>query len=164
MVMTFWRHAFSRSWIRLTRELPSGLSTGTTDDSVERVRTRFAALPLIEIKANRGFAAMNIGTKAALQSGCKYVFYLDSDAKLEPEAVETLVGHLERQGNCGIVGPQQFRYPGGKPYFIGGCVDVGAAWGTWVGPARGPKDLDFRGNGLVRPEVLGPNEFGEPFF
>src|SRR2546429_9794350 len=139
MVMTFWRHAFSRSWIRLTRELPSGLSTGSTDDSVELVRNRFADLPLIEIKANRGFAAMNIGTKAALQNGCKYVFYLDSDAKLEPEAVERLVGHLERQGNCGIVGPQQFRYPGGKTYFIGGCVDVRPALGAWGGPWGWPK-------------------------
>ena len=140
------------------------VDNGSTDDSVELVRNRFADLPLIEIKANRGFAAMNIGTKAALQNGCKYVFYLDSDAKLEPEAVERLVGHLERQGNCGIVGPQQFRYPGGKPYFIGGCVDVRTAWATWVGTASGPTDFDFVGNALVRREVLEQIEFDEQFF
>src|SRR2546426_11514870 len=89
------------------------VDNGSTDDSVELVRNRFADLPLIEIKSNRGFAAMNIGTKAALQNGCKYVFYLDSDAELEPEAVERLVGDLERPGNCGIVGPQPLWDTGG---------------------------------------------------
>src|SRR3989475_10975490 len=118
------------------------VDNGSTDDSVELVRNRFADLPLIEIKSNRGFAAMNIGTKAALQNGCKYVFYLDSDAELEPEAVERLVGDLEGHRNLGIAGPPHFRYPGGEPYFIGGLGGVGPAWGPQVGTARRPTDVD----------------------
>src|SRR2546423_15009567 len=91
------------------------VDNGSTDDSVELVRNRFADLPLIEIKSNRGFAAMNIGTKAALQNGCKYVFYLDSDAELEPEAVERLRRDLERPRNFGILRPRAVWCLGGQP-------------------------------------------------
>src|SRR5256885_16924611 len=110
------------------------VANGSTAVSVELVRTRCADLPLIEIKSNRGFAAMNIGTKAALQNGCKYVFYLDSDAELEPEAVERLRADSWRPPKSRKPRPPHFWLPRGKPFFIlclGGTRDH---WGDPAGP------------------------------
>lgn len=78
---------------------------GSTDGSIEMIRTEFPQIVLIENKANLGFgAANNRGLKKAKG---KYIFYLNSDTVLLNNAVKMFFDYWENspeKENIGALG------------------------------------------------------------
>ena len=74
---------------------------------------------LIENKENLGYAGgNNIGIKHALENGADYVFVLNNDTTVEPDALKKLIAAAEADSKIGIVGPTLTEdSPPGKTYF-----------------------------------------------
>jgi N-acetylglucosaminyl-diphospho-decaprenol L-rhamnosyltransferase len=76
---------------------------GSTDGTLELVRERFPEATLVE-QENKGFGAgNNAGTRVA--SG-KWFLLLNSDAWLQPGALEALVDFAEAHPDAAVVGPR----------------------------------------------------------
>jgi len=81
------------------------LDNGSTDDSVKRIRESFSSAILIENGQNRGFAAgNNVGIRYALERGGDYVWLLNNDTVVDPDALSTLVAVAESDPRLGAVG------------------------------------------------------------
>ncbi len=140
------------------------VDNGSSDGSAALVRDSFPSVTLLETNRNIGFAGLNQGIAKALDAGCKYIMYLDSDAKLDSVAVATLARYLDDHPECGIAGPQQYRYTTGEPYFLGSRLDLRTLWFSWIPRSSEPVDCDYLGNALIRSEILRRLRFDERFF
>ncbi|MBU1692982.1 MAG: glycosyltransferase family 2 protein [Verrucomicrobia bacterium] len=81
------------------------VDNGSEDDSLESIRREFPAVGLIRNPTNRGFgAAANQGIARARDLGASYVFLLNNDATVAPDALERLVDTADRRGT-GAVSP-----------------------------------------------------------
>ena len=85
------------------------VDNGSTDDSVAQIRAAFPDVAVIENGRNAGFAGgMNPGIRYALEQGADYVFALNNDTTLDPQAIRLLVERLEHQApgeRLGLVAP-----------------------------------------------------------
>jgi hypothetical protein len=86
---------------RLTEVLV--VDNASSDGSAEMVRDRFPWVRLIQNQQNVGFAAAN--NQAIRKSRGRYLLLLNSDARLRPNAVQTMWALVEKNGAIGIVGP-----------------------------------------------------------
>jgi N-acetylglucosaminyl-diphospho-decaprenol L-rhamnosyltransferase len=83
---------------------------GSTDGTVALVRERFAEVEVVE-QENRGLAyGWNAGV--ARTSG-RYVLLLNSDAWMDPGAVDVLAAYLDAHPDVAVAGPR-LRYPDGR--------------------------------------------------
>ncbi|MFZ5876669.1 MAG: glycosyltransferase family 2 protein [Nitrospirota bacterium] len=83
------------------------VDNGSTDDSVATFSRRFPDIRCIQTGENLGFAeGNNVGMRAALAEGADYVFLLNNDATIEPDALDRLVDAAESHPDVGIVGPK----------------------------------------------------------
>src|SRR5215469_13023071 len=63
------------------------VDNGSTDDSVKRLREVCSEVLLLETHKNLGFAAgNNAGIRRALENGADYVFVLNNDTTVSPNA------------------------------------------------------------------------------
>ncbi|MCC7369116.1 MAG: glycosyltransferase family 2 protein [Chloroflexi bacterium] len=78
------------------------VDNASSDGSAEHVAARFPNVVLVRNAENRGFAAaVNQGIEA---STGRYLLLLNSDATLEPDAVERMCQHLDEHSNVAAVG------------------------------------------------------------
>jgi N-acetylglucosaminyl-diphospho-decaprenol L-rhamnosyltransferase len=102
-------------WLEQCLESVRGVETvvvdhGSTDGTLELVRTRFPEVAVVE-QENRGLAyGWNAGI--ARTSG-RYVLLLNSDAWLDDGALAALVAFADAQPQAAVVGPR-LRYPDGR--------------------------------------------------
>src|ERR1700693_2874723 len=76
---------------------------GSTDGTLELVRTRFPEVRVIE-QENRGMGGgNNTGMRAAQD---RYILLLNSDAWLGGDALERLVAHFEAHPDVALAGPR----------------------------------------------------------
>jgi len=87
---------------------------GSTDGSVEEIRSRFPWVKLLENKNNVGFAAGN--NRAIKKAKGDLILLLNSDTVVFPDALEELVGFMDRQKDAGAVT--------GKLILSDGAVDL----------------------------------------
>ncbi len=80
------------------------------DGTPEQVRENFPECRLMETGANLGFAKGN-NAGIALATG-KYLFLVNSDVKILPGCVETLVKLMDANPSVGLAGPQMLRADG----------------------------------------------------
>ena len=81
------------------------VDNGSTDDSVGRLRAQHATLPILETGRNLGFAGgSNVGIRYALQEGADYVWLLNNDTVVAPDALSHMVGTAEADSTVGLVG------------------------------------------------------------
>lgn len=81
------------------------VDNGSTDGSVEALRAADPGLRILENGANLGFAkAVNRGVDASPPS--EFVLLLNSDAEVQPGAIEHLVQFLRTHQEVGAAGPQ----------------------------------------------------------
>jgi GT2 family glycosyltransferase len=81
------------------------VDNGSEDGSVETIRREFPGVELIRNPDNRGFgAAANQGIARAQTRGASYVFLLNNDATVAPDALERLV-ETAAGGRVGAVAP-----------------------------------------------------------
>jgi hypothetical protein len=87
------------------------VDNGSSDGTVTMLRDRFPAVRVVENPDNLGFArAVNQGAALTVS---RYVLFLNSDAILEPGAIEALAVVLESQPQAGLVG-SRLLYPDGS--------------------------------------------------
>lgn len=67
------------------------VDNGSSDDSVTRIRAAYPNVTLLVHHENSGFArGMNLGIRAALAQGAAFLFLLNNDTLLAPDAIERL--------------------------------------------------------------------------
>lgn len=82
------------------------VDNGSTDGTVERIRSGFPDVELIRAERNLGFGqANNRAMRLALARGATHVFLLNQDAWLAPGALPALLEASERWPEHGILSP-----------------------------------------------------------
>jgi len=73
---------------------------------IQKIRTQFPDLEIIENKKNLGYAGgNNIGFQKALESGADYIFLLNNDLRLEKDVLNKCVSAMEKSPGCGACQP-----------------------------------------------------------
>jgi GT2 family glycosyltransferase len=81
------------------------VDNGSTDDSVERIRSGFPEVTLIETESNIGFpSGCNVGLRAALAGNAKFVWLLNNDTVCPPDTLRKLVLRATASPEAGLVG------------------------------------------------------------
>ena len=81
------------------------VDNGSTDDSVRRIRNAYPSVTLLKIEGNVGFAGgNNVGIRYALEQGADYVWLLNNDTRVDPNALTAMVSVAERDPKAGAVG------------------------------------------------------------
>ncbi|MCA9932349.1 MAG: glycosyltransferase family 2 protein [Anaerolineales bacterium] len=79
------------------------IDNASTDDSVFLLKTKFAWVHLIENQENVGFAKAN--NQAIWASAGEYVLLLNSDAFVQPDALQYLLNNMRANPDTGVCGP-----------------------------------------------------------
>jgi GT2 family glycosyltransferase len=84
------------------------IDNGSRIDEASRVRDRFGdQVRAIRIEDNRGYGSgANVGIRWALDAGAKYVWVLNNDTLVPPEAVASLVRAGQTDTTIGLLSPQ----------------------------------------------------------
>jgi GT2 family glycosyltransferase len=80
------------------------VDNASSDSSVEMVRQEFPQVRLIASEQNLGYAGGN-NAGAALAQG-RYLFLLNPDTVVQPEALSRLIDYMETHPTVGALGPQ----------------------------------------------------------
>lgn len=81
------------------------VDNGSTDGSVQHIRQAYPELDLLESGANLGFGGgCNVGIRHALDQGAEYVWLINSDATVAPDALSELVAVADSDPHLGSVG------------------------------------------------------------
>lgn len=82
------------------------VDNGSTDNSLQMIRTDYPFVEVVEVGQNIGFGkANNIGIKKAYDAGADYIFLLNQDAWVERDTIEKLIDVAERNPQYGIISP-----------------------------------------------------------
>ncbi len=106
------------------------VDNASTDGSVDFVRRNFSNVTILQTGENLGGAGgFSAGMKAALQcKKCEFIWLLDNDIVVEPNALAPLLGTLDTNSNAGAAGSQICLYS--KPDTI---QEIGARLTPWFG-------------------------------
>lgn len=97
------------------------VDNGSTDDSMVQIQTRYPKLKLLQTGVNLGFGGgCNEGMRHALAHGADYIWLINSDATVAPDALTALVALAERCAEVGAVG---------SVLFDAACPDQVQLWG-----------------------------------
>jgi GT2 family glycosyltransferase len=105
------------------------VDNGSTDGSVAGLRGLFPDLRIIETGANLGYAGgCNAGIEIALAYGAEFIWLLNNDTTVDPEALGELVATLQARPKAGIAGSKIFYATRPDVIWFGGG-EVSARWG-----------------------------------
>ena len=108
------------------------VDNGSTDDSVEEIRRAFPEVTLLALEKNLGFTGgNNAGIEYAVKKGADYVYLINNDTTVEPDALEKLVEAAEENPEAGLVAPVIHDMdPPCAIWFAGSALSLhhGAAW------------------------------------
>ena len=91
------------------------VDNASEDGSVEYIREHYPEVILMENKENLGFGrANNMGMRYALDHGCDYVFLLNQDTWIKPDAIEKLVRVHGEHPEYGILSPLHLSTDGSR--------------------------------------------------
>ena len=75
------------------------------------VLARYPTVEVIELENNLGFAGgCNVGIKRAIDEGANYVWLLNNDTEVEPNALTTMVKEGEKNTRAGILGSKIYYF------------------------------------------------------
>jgi len=81
------------------------VDNGSTDGSVDRIRGSFPDVAIIETGTNLGFAGgNNVAIRRSLAKGVPFVWLLNNDTVVSPDALRAMVEEMLRAEDVGIVG------------------------------------------------------------
>jgi GT2 family glycosyltransferase len=108
------------------------VDNGSSDDSVAAIRAQFPEVVILQTGQNLGFTGgNNVGIRHALESGVDYVYLINNDTLVEPDALEKLVEAAEADPGAGLLAPVIHDFdPPRAIWFAGSTLDLrrGAAW------------------------------------
>lgn len=85
------------------------LDNACTDGSNEAIRAQFPQVEILSLAQNLGYAGNNnTGIRAALEGGAAWVFVVNEDILLEPNAVRCLIETAQPDPAVGIAGPMVY--------------------------------------------------------
>lgn len=90
------------------------VDNASTDGSGERLRAEFDGIQFHQTETNRGYpGGNNVGIRATLDRDADYIFVLNNDTILPPEAdvIATLVEEMESHPNTGVAAPLIWAHP-----------------------------------------------------
>ena len=116
------------------------IDNGSEDDSAAILRSRFPQIILIETGVNLGFAGgNNIGINYAIEHGADYIWLLNNDTIVTPNALSELIIVAEGNSQIGMVGSKVMQYSNRELIdFVLGSVDLQVGMTKHIG--RGEKD------------------------
>lgn len=125
------------------------LDNGSSDGSVEAIRSSFETVQIVELAENRGYAGNNnVGINIALAQQADWVFVLNEDTVIDPNCLRELIRVAESDSTIGAVGPTVYHFD--EPQVIqsaGGLMD---RW--WFHTHRGQNECDV--GQYVQPTVV----------
>lgn len=81
------------------------VDNGSDDGTAQAIRTEYPTAELLRNEINRGFAAaVNQGTRLALERGAQFVFWLNNDTVVKPDALGALLAEAGRE-RAGVLIP-----------------------------------------------------------
>lgn len=119
------------------------VDNGSTDGSVAQISKAMPALELLQTGKNLGFGGgCNVGIRHALAQGADYVWLVNSDATVDPQALSALVRMADQNLELGAVGSVLYEVDKVDRIQVygGGSVNL------WSGRSRhrlSPGPLDF---------------------
>jgi GT2 family glycosyltransferase len=85
------------------------VDNGSTNESVERIRSAFPEVELIETGKNLGFPkGCNVGLRKALQGNAEFLWFLNNDTTCPPDTVRKLVSCAMTNQDAGLIGTVLF--------------------------------------------------------
>lgn len=100
------------------------VDNGSTDDTVTTVRAQFPHVQIIENGQNFGYAeGNNVGIRYALENNADYIFILNDDTVVAPDAVSLLVETGEQNPTIGMLGASVVSYFNRSKEFLGARID-----------------------------------------
>lgn len=102
------------------------VDNGSSDDSPRAIRFAFSDTEVLETGDNLGFTGgNNVGIARALEQHADYIFILNNDTTLEPDAVRALVQTAESYPGYGMFTPLMYAYdPPRDIWFAGSRLDL----------------------------------------
>jgi GT2 family glycosyltransferase len=89
------------------------IDNGSQDDTLARIAAEYPEAEIVNTGKNLGFGkANNIGMELAWKRGADYVFLLNQDAWIDPDAVEKLVDACQRHPGYGVISPMHLNGAG----------------------------------------------------
>lgn len=79
------------------------IDDGSTDDSVAKLRTEFAAEPRVKVITQTNGGMLSTHNRGFIESSGDVVFFLDADDLYVPERVQTVLQIMERDPRIGVV-------------------------------------------------------------
>ncbi|MBW7864490.1 MAG: glycosyltransferase family 2 protein [Candidatus Hydrogenedens sp.] len=121
------------------------VDNASTDGSADFVRGRFGQDPRVEVLSlpeNLGWSGgNNAGIRAAMAAGADYVFLLNNDTRVAPDALQRVVELAESDPSIGVVAPRMALF--GQPFVLNStgvvCSRAGACWDIGAGRVDGPR-------------------------
>jgi hypothetical protein len=115
------------------------IDNASTDDSVAFVRDTFGQderVSIITCEKNLGWSrGNNVGMEAALEAGADYIFLLNDDTAIAPDAIERLVDAAEIQTSVGALAPKMVMFD--TPDVLNSvgmeCSIIGSCWDRGLG-------------------------------
>jgi GT2 family glycosyltransferase len=119
------------------------VDNASSDESVERIREAFPDLDILQSGANLGFGGgCNVGIRRALDVGAEYIWLINSDTRVAPDALLQMVEQAEACPRAGAVGSVIYEMdePDRVQVWGGGLVNL------WLGQSHHrlvPGSVDF---------------------
>lgn len=86
------------------------IDNGSADGTVQKIKSDFPEVTLIESKENLGFGkANNVGIIRAFGEGADFIFLLNQDAWIKPDTIGALIAVAEEQPSAGILSPVHYQ-------------------------------------------------------
>ena len=101
------------------------VDNGSSDDSLHRIRAALPSLPVLTLNDNLGYAGgNNRGIERALRDGADYIWLLNPDTVVAPDALAALIEAAEVRPRAGLLGPKVYtREDPGRILSAGGMLE-----------------------------------------
>ncbi len=135
------------------------VDNGSTDDSVDRIRSAFPQIAILETGRNLGFpSGANVGMRQAIQEGADFVWLLNNDTIAPPDTCSKLVARALAEPAAGLVGTALYLMndPAVVQAWGGGNINLWLGYNThFRAPAPlGPHTYFTFASALIPREVL----------